>query len=103
MFILEKNNALSELVDVHLGELVWEERLKPEQISSGISSGTMVFLLGNPKNNNVKLTLIGQPAHIKVSANIGTSPLESSSNKEIGKLKIVYEAGADTVMDLSTG
>lgn len=43
MFILEKNNALSELVDVHLGELVWEERLKPEQISSGISSGTMVF------------------------------------------------------------
>lgn len=61
------------------------------------------FLLGNPKNNNVKLTLIGQPAHIKVSANIGTSPLENSSNKEIGKLKIVYEASADTVMDLSTG
>lgn len=102
MFILEKNKVLSELISKHIDKITLEERLTSEQINLGICSGTMV-LLGNPKHSDVKPTLIGQPARIKVNANIGTSPLESSSNKEMNKLKVAYKAGADTVMDLSTG
>lgn len=93
---------LSELISKHIDKIALEERLTSEQINLGICSGTMV-LLGNLKHSDVKPTLIGQPARIKVNANIGTSPLESSFNKEMDKLKVAYEAGADTVMDLSTG
>jgi phosphomethylpyrimidine synthase len=46
---------------------------------------------------------IGQGCRIKVNANIGTSPDKSDLEEELAKLKAAVEAGADAVMDLSTG
>ena len=40
---------------------------------------------------------------VKINANIGTSSQKSSTDEEIRKLEIVENAGADAVMDLSTG
>lgn len=102
MFSLEKNNVLSNLLNTQMDTLTIKERLSSEVIHSGIISGTMI-LLGNVKHKNVTPTLIGQPAKVKVNANIGTSPLESSFEQEIEKLDVAFDAGADTVMDLSTG
>ncbi|GAH58222.1 unnamed protein product, partial [marine sediment metagenome] len=39
----------------------------------------------------------------KVNANIGTSPERSGPEEELAKLRTALRAGADTVMDLSTG
>jgi len=46
---------------------------------------------------------IGRPISTKVNANIGTSSAGYTMAAEIEKLQTALEAGADTVMDLSTG
>jgi phosphomethylpyrimidine synthase len=46
---------------------------------------------------------IGEGLYIKVNANIGTSSDRAILEEELAKLKVSIEAGADTVMDLSTG
>ena len=97
---VSKNAALRGLLDQHLSALAQEEGLSPESILAAIERGTMV-LLGNPAHPNLKPILVGQPARIKVNANIGTSPLSSCMETERRKLAAVLEAGADTVMDLS--
>jgi len=100
MSIFHKNHALSKLFEQHKERLCREEGLDEKTIAAAIEAGTMV-LLGNPNHKNVRPILIGQPAGIKINANIGTSPLQCSMEGEMRKLKIALEAGADTVMDLS--
>ena len=102
MSILTLNTALAGLLEKHIDELVRKERLEPEVIKQGIENGTMV-LLGNPEHPNVLPTLVGQPASVKVNANIGTSPLKNDVRCEMVKLQTAINAGADTVMDLSIG
>ncbi len=46
---------------------------------------------------------IGEGLRTKVNANIGTSPAHEDPAVELEKLRIIIEAGADAVMDLSTG
>jgi phosphomethylpyrimidine synthase len=46
---------------------------------------------------------IGEGLLIKVNANIGTSSDRISVEDELAKLEVAINAGADTVMDLSTG
>ena len=57
------------------------------------------------KNRKHRITpiVIGQGLSTKVNANIGTSPDVVHLSHEIRKLKASIKAGADTVMDLSTG
>ena len=100
MSIFTKNRALAALFALHKDRLCREEGLDEETIVSAIEAGTMV-LLGNPNHKNVRPILVGQPAGIKVNANIGTSPLQCSVEGEMRKLGIALKAGADTVMDLS--
>jgi phosphomethylpyrimidine synthase len=61
-----------------------------------------MVLLANPAHKGVAPTIIGQPARIKVNANIGTSPMINDVDMEMKKLKLAEQAGAHTVMDLST-
>jgi phosphomethylpyrimidine synthase len=46
---------------------------------------------------------IGRATKTKVNANMGASPVSSSTDEEVEKLKWAERWGADTVMDLSTG
>jgi len=46
---------------------------------------------------------IGRAITTKINANIGSSPVSSCKEKELIKLQLAVECGADTVMDLSTG
>ncbi len=100
MNFLKKNLVLTELIHKHLEELSLAEGLETGDILDGLNSGRMV-LLGNPNHPGLKPQLVGQPAKVKVNANIGTSPLSSSQPEELQKLEIALNAGADTVMDLS--
>jgi phosphomethylpyrimidine synthase len=46
---------------------------------------------------------IGRGTRTKVNANMGASPVSSSTDEEVEKLRFAERWGADTVMDLSTG
>jgi phosphomethylpyrimidine synthase len=48
-------------------------------------------------------TGIGRMITTKVNANIGASPVSSSTDEEVEKLRWAQRYGADTLMDLSTG
>ena len=100
MSILNSNAALRGLLDQHLADLSREEGLAPETIRDAIERGTMV-LLGNPSHPSLRPILVGQPARVKVNANIGTSPMRNHPECEMQKVDAAVEAGADTVMDLS--
>jgi len=79
-----------------------DENLGEEFIRSGIASGTIVV----PKNVNRKLRKIGavgKGLRTKINANIGTSPDHVDVEEELEKLDAAVKAGADAVMDLSTG
>ncbi|MDR2162042.1 MAG: phosphomethylpyrimidine synthase ThiC [Desulfovibrio sp.] len=100
MSILRNNSVMAALLDAHLEALSGEEALPPERIIAAVAQGRMA-LLGNPAHAGLEPKLIGQPARVKVNANIGTSPLRNVPREEMRKLAAALEAGADTVMDLS--
>ena len=52
---------------------------------------------------SLKVRGIGRVLSTKVNANIGTSSVSSSVDEEIAKMESALDAGADAVMDLSTG
>lgn len=94
-------SLVSSLLGKHGAAVCAAEHCSQEQLHEGLASGSMV-LLANPAHKNVIPTLIGQPARVKVNANIGTSPLMQSIEVEMEKLDAAWKAGADAVMDLST-
>ena len=62
-----------------------------------------IAILANSRHRHFTPKGVGQGLSVKVNANIGTSPEMVDIDVEIEKLKMATKAGADTVMDLSTG
>lgn len=79
-----------------------EEGLPVEKIGEGIGSGKII-VTKNRLHKGIKPLGIGSGLRTKINANIGTSGDYQSIGEEIEKLKVAIEAGADAVMDLSTG
>jgi phosphomethylpyrimidine synthase len=77
------------------------EGADPEVIRDGLAAGTIV-LPANHHHANLWPIAIGAGLSIKVNANIGTSTLDPSPEGALARLRAALEAGADTVMDLST-
>jgi len=80
------------------------ENLAAKLVRDEIAAGRVVI----PANKlhlkaNLKPIGIGRTLRTKVNANIGTSSVRSSVQDEIEKMKVALAAGADTIMDLSTG
>jgi phosphomethylpyrimidine synthase len=81
-----------------------EGHLSATQVRDEVAAGRMVI----PANrSHLKYELdpmaIGRASRTKVNANMGASPVSSSTDEEVEKLKWAERWGADTVMDLSTG
>lgn len=98
--LLSKNAALAGLCEQHLAGLAREEALDTAVILEALDAGSMAFL-GNPAHPGLRPILVGQPARVKVNANLGTSPLSSCMETERRKIEAAARAGADTIMDLS--
>ncbi|MDP6179115.1 MAG: phosphomethylpyrimidine synthase ThiC [Desulfatiglandales bacterium] len=62
-----------------------------------------VVIPANVKHDGIEPCGIGEGLLIKVNANIGTSSDKAILDEELAKLEVAIEAGADAVMDLSTG
>jgi phosphomethylpyrimidine synthase len=94
--------ARKGVVSPQMKKVAEVEGLGAEFIRDGVAQGTIVI----PANiNHARLVPcgIGRGLSTKVNANIGTSSDFGNVDTELEKLHIAIEAGADTVMDLSTG
>lgn len=83
-------------------EVAEKEGVEVETLAAAIAEGKAV-IPANPAHRNLKPCGIGKGLRTKVNANIGTSSACSSLEEEKAKLKAALGAGADAVMDLSTG
>ncbi|MDR2436708.1 MAG: phosphomethylpyrimidine synthase ThiC [Endomicrobium sp.] len=93
-----KNKKINKLIKA----AAQAEKLPEDFIREGVAIGTVVI----PKNVNrtlKKIVAVGAGLKTKVNANIGTSPDHINLAEELQKLDIAVKAGADAVMDLSTG
>ncbi len=79
-----------------------KEPVDARTLARAVADGTAVVTY-SPNHPGGRPTAIGGGTLIKVNANIGTSSDASSIEQEIEKLDAALKAGADTVMDLSTG
>jgi len=109
---IEKEKIVAtQLQSARAGEITDEvkfvakaEGIGDEVIRDEIAAGRLVI----PANKlhlktNLKPIGIGRVLTTKVNANIGTSSVRSSVKAEIEKMKAALAAGADAIMDLSTG
>ncbi len=78
------------------------EHVDAETLAERILAGTVVIPAGNT-GRTVAATGIGEGLRTKVNANIGASSELFSEDEETGKLTAAASAGADAIMDLSSG
>ena len=78
------------------------EGVEAEFVKQGVATGTIV-IPANIRHENLIPCGIGQGLSTKVNANIGSSSDLHDVDTELEKLRAATLAGADTVMDLSTG
>ncbi|GAB6158460.1 phosphomethylpyrimidine synthase ThiC [Desulfotomaculum varum] len=79
-----------------------KEGITPEFVRQGVAAGSIV-IPANINHKNLDPVGFGRGLRTKVNANIGTSTGFPDVARELEKLQVVQEAGADAVMDLSTG
>lgn len=77
------------------------EGLPPRQTARGIARGRVVLPM-NPERRH-RPCLIGEGCRVKVNVNVGTSGERCDEALELEKAKAAILAGADALMDLSTG
>ena len=78
------------------------EKRDPGYIAEGIKNGTIVIPVNRLRRGQHSLA-IGLGLRTKVNANIGTSSDNAVLQGELDKAAAALDAGADTLMDLSTG
>ncbi len=78
-----------------------DEKLSPEELRALVEQGKVVIPYN--KRRNFRPVGIGKRMSTKTNANLGTSADEMSLENEIEKMHAAIDAGATTIMDLSTG
>jgi len=94
--------ARKNIITQEMKQVAKDEGVDPEYIREKISEGKVIIPV-NRKRKATKFCGIGVGLKTKVNANIGTSPDYVNVEVELEKLKASVDAGADAVMDLSTG
>ncbi len=78
------------------------EGIDAETLRQRIAEGTAI-ICHNIKRKNGRPLAVGKGLRTKINANIGTSKDDTSIDKELEKARVAVKAGADAIMDLSTG
>ncbi|NLI99449.1 phosphomethylpyrimidine synthase ThiC [bacterium] len=89
--------------DILVKKVALKEGVPEQFVSQAFSDGCVVIPYNKKRPREIEPSGIGKGLRTKVNANLGTSPSIADLNMEKSKLKAAIEAGADTVMDLSTG
>jgi len=88
--------ALNEV----LRDIAMEEGVDARDAEKSFRAGRIAVFKAPPSGRTVA---VGQGLRVKVNANIGTSGDIHDEDRELRKLEAAVKAGADAVMDLSTG
>lgn len=94
--------ALKGIITREMEIVAKTEGIDVQTLIDGIKKGEIVIPC-NINHKNLVPKGIGKGLSTKVNANIGTSDAYPDIEKEIEKLNAAVKAGADAVMDLSTG
>ncbi len=78
------------------------EGVNAQELCNNIAEGKAVILANN-RHKKFTPKGVGKGLSVKVNANLGTSPERIDIDEELKKLQNACEAGADAIMDLSTG
>jgi phosphomethylpyrimidine synthase len=95
-------DARTGVITPEMIEVAEKERVDTNWLKDQIAGGRIVI----PYNKHHKKCIpcgIGEGLTVKVNANIGSSVDRAVLEEELAKLRVSIKAGADTVMDLSTG
>ena len=95
-------SARQGLVTDKMRQAALAEGVEPEFIRAGIAAGNIIICHNNKHLNGTPLA-VGKGLKTKVNANIGSSADDLSIEKELEKARVAVAAGADAIMDLSTG
>ncbi len=79
------------------------ESVPAETVRAGIAEGITVLPFNKKLDDRVRAVAIGKGLRTKVNANIGSSRDNADVQLELCKARVAEEAGADALMDLSTG
>ncbi|WP_258360283.1 phosphomethylpyrimidine synthase ThiC [Moorella sulfitireducens (nom. illeg.)] len=79
-----------------------KEGIRVEDLMAAVAAGQVV-IPANKNHHNLEPCGIGKGLRTKVNANLGTSTSFPDIEPELEKLQEALDAGADAVMDLSTG
>jgi len=79
-----------------------DEGIDRNVLRENVASGKAAILANN-RHKDFTPKGVGKGLCVKVNANLGTSPEKYGIKEELEKVRMAREAGADTVMDLSTG
>ncbi|RLB07966.1 MAG: phosphomethylpyrimidine synthase [Deltaproteobacteria bacterium] len=89
-------------VTAEMKEVARDEGVELQVLMERVAKGRVVIPV-NRGHRGLRPKGIGEGLTVKVNANIGTSSDHADPAEELQKLEVAVEAGADTVMDLSTG
>ena len=95
-------NARNNIITNEMKQAALREGVDTHYIRSAIAEGT-VIITKNKNHKSIEPLAIGKGLSTKINANIGTSQDRVDLREELEKLHIAVKAGADAVMDLSTG
>ncbi|AOY57172.1 MULTISPECIES: phosphomethylpyrimidine synthase ThiC [Desulfococcus] len=76
--------------------------ISPETLRERVAEGTAIVCHNNRRRNGRPLA-VGKGIRTRVNANIGTSRDDTHIDQELAKARAAAAAGADAIMDLSTG
>lgn len=79
------------------------ENISLDALRAGIAAGRYVIAWADHKFPRTRPCAVGDGLSCKVNANFGTSPDTGDLAGELEKMQTAIDAGADAVMDLSTG
>ncbi len=94
--------ARKGVVTPEMEEVAQQEGYAPQEIRERVAQG-LIVIPKNKRHTHCEARGIGKGLRTKVNANIGTSSDVVDAEEELAKLRAALEAGADAVMDLSTG
>jgi phosphomethylpyrimidine synthase len=100
--LTQLESARKGIITEAMKRVAAEEFIDLELLRHRMAEGKII-IPANVKRRAERFCGIGLGLRTKVNANIGTSMDRASAENELAKLRAAIEAGADAVMDLSTG
>lgn len=93
-----RDGQVTEIMRVAAADAGIDAELLRERIAAGTA-----IVCHNIRRSGGRPLAVGEGIRTRVNANIGTSKDDTSIDKELEKARVAVTAGADAIMDLSTG